>query len=1143
MNGEVISKACLGRPFEIGILYDCRTDQLISGISLWDLAAIKGATETSSLSDSGYEVITADSLVERASHFGVDSQLQFSLLTGLVRALGSGNYVCDFTSSEKHACACLKYWNTSKYEYIQIDQLGNMEYAAYGRLATHIVIQIVYGLEIILKFIRPLDKDENLDETNKILRNMVKSVAENENFDSHKSEIDKCFCTCYRDDYPTEKFDNAWEAIELYYKLVHNANQQIKIQKRALLFPLNKLCINAPKLVEIPTSLTGKAEAVISMYVNIQIKVEKLLKNDTCAFIPGYKFQLLSYKEMVENYETLLRSKLAVLLPHMREGKIPVCKVEDVMNDIQSSPFNPQRLIQWIDNKQTELKELELVAMHLKHLQMISTAQEFQTLASSVVFCFCLSFVKFDKSYLNSMYKHMYSQQNVEVDSCNGSPDNLPWYENKMLLSKLKTYSANFKEFCMENQNKNGIKFVLLLSDEILLKNESKLNTQDSEFTWLCKDGVTILFEPPSVPGVPSTSNRSYDSISLEWSEPEYGVKGLINYTVAYQKVDKEIDKKVWQKKHTVKAENTLHVNSLEPDTMYYFEVIANYTNGTRMNNKNHIRIKTAPLPLAHRTKKKSTFIKKMPPDIYQLNMKVDYNDTTGLVSWQSFGNPPLMATKKKVLIVVGATGAGKTTLINGMVNYIFKVEWIDNFRFKLVVDEGKETQAKSQTTWITAYTFYKAEDSPIDYTLTIIDTPGFGDTSGLKRDKEITEQIRKMFTSNGPYSIDQLDGIGFVVQASAARLTHTQQYIYDSILSIFGKDVSENIFILTTFSDGQEPPVLAAIKSAKIPYNKHFKFNNSALFVHSDRNTAATGNFNKMFWDMGYDSFELFFKSFNTINTKTLKMTRQVLTERQQLEVAVIGFQEQVNIGLSKLKQMQAEERVLLKHVADIEANKEFEYTIDEDRDERIPITNEFVTNCLKCNFTCHYPCGIAHDEDKHGCAAMRGSGESARCGVCPGTCHWRDHYNKNYRIITTKKKVTKTSSDLKSKYNSAIEGKTEVESMVANITEALEYVHDQILQRVQKTQQCLNRLDEIALKPNPLTETEYIELLIQSEEREAKDGYQDRIAFYQDALDQAKIMSGAKNFNVEESIKTKKVEKEKGSKGWLHKLTWWRN
>ena len=41
----------------------------------------------------------------------------------------------------------------------------------------------------------------------------------------------------------------------------------------------------------------------------------------------------------------------------------------------------------------------------------------------------------------------------------------------------------------------------------------------------------------------------------------------------------------------------------------------------------------------------------------------------------------------EKVLMVVGATGAGKTTLINGMVNFILGVDWKDPFRYKLVVE------------------------------------------------------------------------------------------------------------------------------------------------------------------------------------------------------------------------------------------------------------------------------------------------------------------------------------------------------------------------------------------------------------------------------------------------------------------------
>ena len=96
--------------------------------------------------------------------------------------------------------------------------------------------------------------------------------------------------------------------------------------------------------------------------------------------------------------------------------------------------------------------------------------------------------------------------------------------------------------------------------------------------------------------------------------------------------------------------------------------------------------------------------------------------------------------------MVVGATGAGKSTLINGMINYLFGIKWGDDFRYKLITDEGKQSQAVSQTEWISAYTFHWWNSSPLPYTLTIIDTPGFGDTRGLERDQKITKQIKDFF-------------------------------------------------------------------------------------------------------------------------------------------------------------------------------------------------------------------------------------------------------------------------------------------------------------------------------------------------------------------------------------------------------------
>ena len=109
------------------------------------------------------------------------------------------------------------------------------------------------------------------------------------------------------------------------------------------------------------------------------------------------------------------------------------------------------------------------------------------------------------------------------------------------------------------------------------------------------------------------------------------------------------------------------------------------------------------------------------------------------------------------------------------------------------------------------------AKRSPINFNLTIIDTPGFGDTRGLERDQQITKHIREFFQLKGHDGLDKLHAIGFVTQAPLARLTPTLKYISDSILSVFGKDIKDNIFVMSTFADVAEPPVMGAVREADI--------------------------------------------------------------------------------------------------------------------------------------------------------------------------------------------------------------------------------------------------------------------------------------------------------------------------------------
>lgn len=49
--------------------------------------------------------------------------------------------------------------------------------------------------------------------------------------------------------------------------------------------------------------------------------------------------------------------------------------------------------------------------------------------------------------------------------------------------------------------------------------------------------------------------------------------------------------------------------------------------------------------------------------------------------------------------MLVGATGSGKTTLVNAMANYICDVRWQDPFRFSLVQLEREESHKKEVST------------------------------------------------------------------------------------------------------------------------------------------------------------------------------------------------------------------------------------------------------------------------------------------------------------------------------------------------------------------------------------------------------------------------------------------------------------
>lgn len=392
-------------------------------------------------------------------------------------------------------------------------------------------------------------------------------------------------------------------------------------------------------------------------------------------------------------------------------------------------------------------------------------------------------------------------------------------------------------------------------------------------------------------------------------------------------------------------------------------------------------------------------------------------------------------------------------------------------------------------------------EGSRINYTINIIDTPGFGDTRGIEKDQQTVDQIRHLFSETGPEGVLYIDAICFIVKAPDARLTSSQIYIFNSLMALFGRDVESNICTLITFVDGTAPPVLASLHKAKLPIGSVFEFNNSALFAANRRITKTSVS--AMFWEIGFHSFQKFFDHICNLKTKSLSQTKDVLKEREHLKTIIFNIHNDIKVGLTKQAHLKREIDILQKHKADITNNKHFEYEVDEMKQIQDELKQGIhVTNCIKCNVTCHENCAFGNDDDKFNCSAMK----DGKCEVCINHCVWSDHKNARYVLRYTMVKVKKTYTEMKKKYQKAEGLKMNHELLVNTLTRNYNVFFEDVKKMMTKMKQSKEKLNAIALKPDPLTNVDYLDQMIQAEKFElSREGAKERI----DMLEKYKEMA----------------------------------
>lgn len=182
-----------------------------------------------------------------------------------------------------------------------------------------------------------------------------------------------------------------------------------------------------------------------------------------------------------------------------------------------------------------------------------------------------------------------------------------------------------------------------------------------------------------------------------------------------------------------------------------------------------------------------------------------------------------LAIDKKKDIniLLLGSTGVGKSTFINSIANYLSFADLktavkepplvlipsqftVKDKNDKLQeVSIGNDDNNESLNTGESATQDVKTYVFPIwngQLNVRIIDTPGIGDTRGIEKDNENSENILSFIAS-----LHELHAICFLLKPNESRSTVYFKYCMSQILSRLEKSASKNIVFVFTNTRGTD--------------------------------------------------------------------------------------------------------------------------------------------------------------------------------------------------------------------------------------------------------------------------------------------------------------------------------------------------
>ncbi|XP_048013288.1 cytolytic toxin-alpha-like [Megalobrama amblycephala] len=491
---EPMEVAALGRPLSLGMLYDCREDSFIPGVTLWDENSLRNNLYSRPQPLTDLKFSSSDSLSSKSSLLDVSASLKASFLGGLVNVGGSGKFLHDTKSSHRQSRVTMYYSETTRYEQLTMSQLGRFTYPQVfdQKSATHVVTAVLYGAQAVMVFDRTISEEENKQEIEGKLNGVVRSIVglsiEGEGSvnmnDDDKKIAENTICTFYGDFLLEQNPTTYMEAIQTYKTLPNliKNNKTNVVPIKVWLHPLHLLDSKAAQLErEINTRLVSKIEGINEVLEEAERTYNDLIKSTLVNAFSDIKERLDRFKDSFNTYKSMLLKAVGRALPAVRGGDKEEKFLEEILRIHRSSPFNADKLNKWLDDAKSELHILSSYTKSLEGIKIADSVDLVTTLFDTdvdAVVSLTFTSLKYEEPYLSTLKEFLESDKFKELDGRTDFSSEwfsehsvsytwfsmehvTKWFNDPNVRRNMRENMSQFKRFAEANKGEKRIRLII----------------------------------------------------------------------------------------------------------------------------------------------------------------------------------------------------------------------------------------------------------------------------------------------------------------------------------------------------------------------------------------------------------------------------------------------------------------------------------------------------------------------------------------------------------------------------------------------------------------------------------------------------------------------------------------------------------